>query len=52
MRVTEKIAEGKRLGRGRWGQVDPRTRVVPAKRGKHVPYQRQSRRKADRPEES
>ncbi len=51
MRLSERIEQGQSLPRGQWGPVDPRTRVVPAKRGKGALYQRQPRRKADHTEE-
>lgn len=47
MRVSEKIAQGAVLPRGSWHGVDPRTQVVPAKKGRKAPYRRQPRRKQD-----
>lgn len=47
MRVSEKIAQGQSLPQGSWRGVDPRTKVIPAKKGKAAPYRRQARRKGD-----
>lgn len=48
MKVSEKVAQGQSLGRGSWQGVDPRTKIVPPKKGKKAPYRRQFRRKGDR----
>ena len=50
MRVSEHLAQGRPLPRGDWHGVDPRTHVVPAKKGRSAPYRRQPRRQGDRPE--
>lgn len=47
MTLSKKLAQGQALPRGHWHGVDPRTKVVPAKKGKQAPYQRKSRRQAD-----
>ncbi len=44
MKVSEKVEQGQSLPRGSWHGVDPRTKVVPAKKGQKAPYSRQSRR--------
>lgn len=47
VKLSEKIAQGYALSRGNWEDVDPRTKVVPPKRGKQAPYRRQTRRKGE-----
>ena len=47
VKLSEKIAQGYALPRGDWQDVDPRTKIVPPKRGKHAPYRRQPRRKGE-----
>ncbi|MCL5117036.1 MAG: hypothetical protein M1272_07800 [Firmicutes bacterium] len=51
MKVSERLEQGQSLPRGSWRGVDPRTKVVPAKKGQKSPYSRQSRRKSDGAEE-
>lgn len=48
MNVSQKVVQGQPLPRGSWRGVDPRTKVVPAKKGTKAPYRRQSRRKGNR----
>lgn len=45
MKVSEQLESGRALPRGDWQGVDPRTKVVPPKKGKNAPYRRQARRK-------
>lgn len=47
MRVSEKLARGATLPQGSWHGVNPRTQVVPAKKGRKAPYRRQPRRKRE-----
>ena len=48
MRVSEHLAQGQKLPRGDWHGVDPRVRVVPAKKGQTAPYRRKPRRQGER----
>lgn len=47
MKVSEKLAQGRSLPRGTWHGVDPRTKVVPARKGQSAPYRRHDRRRRD-----
>ena len=47
MRVSEQLRDGASLPREDWRGMDPRTRVVPAKKGRKAPYQRQARRRRE-----
>ncbi len=45
MRTHDYLRQGGTLPRGSWRGTDPRTKVVPAKKGQKAPYRRQPRRK-------
>lgn len=44
---SKKVAQGQALPRRSWHGVNPRTKAVPAKKGRKVPYCRQTRRKGE-----
>jgi hypothetical protein len=47
MRTHDYLRQGGSIPRGSWRGIDPRTKVVPAKKGKAAPYRRQPRRKGE-----
>ena len=48
MRISDALKQGRSLPRQSWGGCDPRTKVVPAKKGRQAPYRRQPRNKSGR----
>ncbi|PSR21935.1 hypothetical protein SAMN00768000_3653 [Sulfobacillus thermosulfidooxidans DSM 9293] len=47
MKVSDHLRHGDRLPRGSWQGIVPVTRSVPPQKGRHAPYRRQPRRRAD-----
>ncbi len=47
MKLSDHLRQGHALPRGSWHGVQPVTRSVPPQKGRHAPYRRHPRRRAE-----